>query len=324
MDSDVMKPWDILREPLFSGFLRHVELRGGAAPPSVEGVLYDMLGRSPQSVGNRPLRLYALIDGARTVFLPERLEASGLLHVCLYNSNDLEDGGAAAPWLVELDPTRKFTRSVFACDLQGQNPRALFGMGIWLTSHYELADLRAHLRHYTKLVDEYGATEYFRLAEPGMLDALFCASGQPEAVSFFRIVSQIVYPWPELQPDQFSILSVTSAAPVEPSGSITVPRITPRVRQALEDFVTDRQSRRMALRLLPDPADRAVAYPVFARLLRAGFNHERRLLQSYELLRHIPNDGHRGFWAEVEGGNQSLRRILLVYRDHYGIEGVLQ
>ncbi|OCX67322.1 hypothetical protein BFP70_01640 [Thioclava sp. SK-1] len=319
-----MLVWDNLRSAPACLLAQRSLLEDDLAPDGAhaEDIMSQMRNDTSATEHMAPGRIYALIDGARSLFLPERLEVSGLEHVCLYEHRHLSDEGATAPWLVELDPNSKFARATFMHDAQGLQPRAMFGAGIWLTSRHDLNDLRAHLRRYTQVTDERGATEFFRLAEPGMLDALLYASNDAEVSAFFSSVSHIFYPWPALEAGRFSIQSVT--AQVDGAARVAVPAIDAKTRRVFEDFVTDRTARRMAVDCQSDPRDRADAYPIFMRLLRAGFDHEPRLQEAFDLLRKMPPEGHAPFWTEVESGNHSLRRIMLVYRDHYQIEGVLE
>ena len=110
---------------------------------------------------------YAILDGAKIDGLAERLETAELPHACLFaNSDDL---GAVAPWLVQLDRDTPLVRQLFTA---GEGPRALWGAdaGVFLRSALPLADLRAHLRRFTKVrADAEAAPVFFRFWEPRVM-----------------------------------------------------------------------------------------------------------------------------------------------------------
>ena len=72
------------------------------------------------------------------------------------------------------------------------------------------------------------------------------------------------------------------------------------------------------------PEERPAACDVFFRLLNAGYDHPPRLVETFRLLQRCPPDAAPQFWHEVESGEHSLRRILLVFADHYKIKDVLE
>jgi hypothetical protein len=281
--------------------------------------------QSPRSA--EPLYVYALIDGGRSAFLPDRLELSGLDHVCLYDVDHLEDEGESAPWLVALEWDTKFAKAGFAYNSESNDPRMMFGDGIWLSSALDLAGLRAHLRRFTKLTDENGVTEFFRLQEPGMLDALLCASSAAVRQKFFAGVDRIFYPWPTLQRGIWDIVGVG----LDPSADATlfaVPGATATTdkttRAAMRRFVEDRTARLLAIEAIPLQQERWDARCVFFRMLNAGFDYEPRLIEAFRLVQKLPPEAETPFWRDVNSGHHSPRIILLTYAEHYNIKGILE
>ena len=98
----------------------------------IEGVLPNTAAPFPKPHHNVPeplvefltnggAHVYALLDAGRVFGLPDRLEASGLEHSCLYEDDaSLED---VAPWLVSLQVNSSFCRSLF---LAGDAPGCLW------------------------------------------------------------------------------------------------------------------------------------------------------------------------------------------------------
>lgn len=141
-------------------------------PPTLRKVLF---GQPDVIEGRaiRPLHTYALLDAAKVPGLPEMLETSGLDHACLFQGTAAEELRDVAPWIVRLVEHHKFTQSVFT---SGDAPWDMWdkGPGILLRSQGSLAELRKHLRKFTRAKDETGKWYYVRFYDPivatGMLD----------------------------------------------------------------------------------------------------------------------------------------------------------
>lgn len=298
--------------------------RSGTTPFDAVPLL-TRFAQSPRSAV--PLQVYALIDGGRSAFLPDRLELSGLDHVCLYDIDNLEDDGESAPWLVALEPDAKFAQAGFAYNAETNDPRMMFGDGIWLSSALDLAGLRAHLRRFTQLTDENGVTEFFRLQEPGMLDALLCSSQSEVRQKFFSGVDRIFYPWPTLRRGIWDIVglgldpSIDATLFARPGATAKTDHTT---RQALGRFVHDRTARLLAVEAIPVQEERVDASCVFFRMLNAGFDYEPRLIQAFRIVQKLPPEAETPFWRDVESGHHSPLIILLTYAEHYNITGVLE
>lgn len=139
---------------------------GVAQPETVPGALRDAI------FGDAELPSYALLDAARIPDLAEALARSGLEHLCLFQGRAFQQLQSVAPWLVRLQPGNRFTRALFT---RSPAPWHLWDArpGIFLRSHADIAQLRAHLRHFTRLQDEKGTWYYFRFWEPAVAALYF-------------------------------------------------------------------------------------------------------------------------------------------------------
>lgn len=331
----VVNPWEIARAllPDRAGVLP-VEHRIAASTPALElramaddivqpaETILDLLFTPPAN-DHRPQNVYALLDASRSQFLPTRLETSGLAFHCLYDLSDDPALGETAPWLVQLDRDATFSRATLAHDPISHDPRKMLGDGIFLVSPLSLDDMRRHLRRYTVLRDEVGVQQYFRLQEPGMLDALLCVATDPQRAAFFSGARLMVYPRPALETDTWDFVSA-SLPGAEPVQAAPVPVVDAAARKALTIFVNDRNARLLAVADIPDPSERPAASWTFSRLMNAGFDHPPRLVEAFRLLQRCPPDAHPSFWQQVESGQYSLRPILLTYATHYHIKGIFE
>lgn len=115
---------------------------------------------------------YALLDGGKIEGLVERLEQSGLPHLCLFKGQAAAEMGDAAPWIVRLEAENGFVRNLFT---RGPAPWQLWddATGIFLRSRSDLDMMQAHLRHFTRMRDEDDQWLYFRFWEPAIAAIYF-------------------------------------------------------------------------------------------------------------------------------------------------------
>ena len=269
---------------------------------------------------------YALLDAGQSLFLRDRLQTSGLKHACLYDLKSNDNLGDTAPWLVALEPQSALTMGTLSFDPEKSDPGNMFGVGIWLVSSLSMEELRAHLRRYIQLPDEIGVRQFFRLQEPGMLDVLLNLSAVDVRQKFFAGVQQVIYPWPTLQAHTWNLIAISQAkmaqnAPSTMANAIAIDR---RMRRGLACYINDRTARLLATSAIANQTDRSFACDTFFRLLTAGYDHESRLVEAFQILQRCPTEAHPHFWREVESGQHSLRRILLVFAKHYQIQDVLE
>lgn len=124
-----------------------------------------------------PLRLYALLDGARDPRIVARIRASGVEARCLFDGELHPSLADAAPYLVALDPAAPFTRTVIT---EGWDA----AWGVLATSTAPLAALRHHFRRFLRVVDEDGRPLMFRYYDPRVLGLYLpsCTAGELEFV----------------------------------------------------------------------------------------------------------------------------------------------
>ncbi|MEO0751475.1 MAG: DUF4123 domain-containing protein [Pseudomonadota bacterium] len=174
--------------------------------PNVPGALDDILF-GPQdleaSSSHSNVPLFALLDAARIMGLPERLDASVLEHACLFKGRAQEDLGDVAPWLVKLDRDHPLTRGLFS---EGTAPWHLWQTGtyILMRSSASLPSLVTHLRRFTGFRDEDGKWLYFRFCDPALLHLYLDASdancraglfGMPNGPSIAQIIYTLGTDW---------------------------------------------------------------------------------------------------------------------------------
>lgn len=108
--------------------------------------------------------LFALLDGAAITGLEERIEAEGLDHRCLFSGAAEEEYHAAAPRLVRLTRGSTLLRSMFT---KAGRPWDLWQTkaGVFLRSQASIDQLRAHLRHFTRVQDSDEKWFFFRFCD---------------------------------------------------------------------------------------------------------------------------------------------------------------
>jgi hypothetical protein len=122
-----------------------------------------------------PLRLYAILDGARDQQIVPRIRASGVDALCLFDGELDPALAAAAPYLIALEPAEPFIRMLLAKGWDN-------AWGILLTSAAPLGALRRHFRRYLKVVDEDGRQLMFRYYDPRVLQVFLptCTAAELE------------------------------------------------------------------------------------------------------------------------------------------------
>lgn len=249
----------LIAEVSVASGLMPVEPGPGGDPAAFEALLKLLVPKPP-------LRLFAMIDGARHPGLPERLGASGLECACLYDLTRDASLGDAAPWLVRLDPGSGFLRQLVTTGTAPWHGWTREGV-LFLHSAAALDALRDHFRRLTLLPTGSGSRVYLRFWESdvllGLLEAtrdgwtgparLFGPAGAP-------LVAAILAPDPI-----FGTLRRLRPAPSLPEGALTADA---RLDAALREVMRKRFARELAAHctaLFPDtmkglkPADRPAA-----------------------------------------------------------------
>lgn len=115
-----------------------------------------------------PLHTYMIVDQSQIAALPERLEASGLEHRCLFKGKAYDELRDVAPWIVRLDLENRLTRNLFT---RSDAPWHFWDnrQGIYLRSYEPMDRLWRHFRKFIKVQDEDGKWYYWRFWEGSFL-----------------------------------------------------------------------------------------------------------------------------------------------------------
>jgi len=105
--------------------------------------------------------VWAIVDCARDPRIYPALRTSGLDYRCLYSGRLSPEVEAAAPHLIELAPTFRFTPKFI--DMGWGNSWAVF------LRIADPSDLRQHLRRFLRVQDESGRSLLFRYYDPRVL-----------------------------------------------------------------------------------------------------------------------------------------------------------
>ena len=166
-------------------------------PDALADLLFgDLPDRGRPDEPASPCSTWAVLDAARLPNLAEELEASGLVHRCLFRGKAQEDWGHVAPWLVALRPDARLTRRLFTAG-------APFGLwdaaaAMFLRSRRTMDDLWRHFRKYTRVQDDNGAWLYFRFWDAQSVQMLQkSAASLPEARRFFAPCERVMVPVPD-------------------------------------------------------------------------------------------------------------------------------
>lgn len=261
--------------------------------------------------------IYAVIDAAKTLFLENILDTSGLPYRSLY----LEEGmNEVAPHLVQLDRDRRLTSRLFAFDPTEPDPRDLLDKeaSIIISSPLGLDELWGKLRRYTMLPEETGVRRYFRFSETGMLDVALSAAGTA-AVEFFQDIEAIYWNEPSLDPPLWNLHRLALNDGWQD-------RIGERfmldagVRQAMRHAMHRQKARKRAIKeLIPVAARRHLA-ATLTRLMDAGFDEEFSTMSTWRLLSQLPAGEHETVWAKIESGKYSLAFINMTMAEKYNLE----
>ena len=145
---------------------RRADLSAAVLPliivPVIDGTVRDRvigtLWSSPSATG---LSVWAILDCARDERIYPALRMSQLDYLCLFSGRLHSQVEAAAPYLVELSPTYKFTPRLIEM-AWGQS------WGVFLRIR-DSANLRTHLRGFLRVRDESGRILLFRYYDPRVL-----------------------------------------------------------------------------------------------------------------------------------------------------------
>lgn len=136
------------------------------------------------------MKVYVILDAGKVTHLISYIEDSDCAYDCLFQG-DLFQGDAAekmrevAPYIVELDLHKNFTRYVFSASSM---PSGLWGKeaGIFIRSRLDRFNLRKHFRRFTYIQVESDKTwVFFRFWEPTMIPYFLRGTDRDNLEAFF-------------------------------------------------------------------------------------------------------------------------------------------
>lgn len=288
------------------------------APDGVAAWVADWIAAHP------PGACRLLLDGAALPNLPERLRAAGADARCLTAEGADADLRAASPWLVPLPPGDRSTEVLLErfCRPSGprDDPMALLDRrpGLLLASPLDDAALAGALRRLTRLPDEAGARQWFRLAEPGMLDMLRRAAPPAERAGAMRGLDAIAWAEPAME-DGLWRMRHAAAPPDGGAESPRTPVVDAPMRAALRHAVHRLRARAVARRGGGDLALRLDRARTIAWAFDAGHRGpDWLLLHFHRLLAEAPAEHRAYWWGRVEAGDESLAVLNRGMHDSHG------
>lgn len=171
------------------------EIDEPAMPAAMDRLFFDQ----PDRLSGVSDAVFAVIDGAKVFGLSEQLAGSGLRHACLFKGKAEAEWGDVAPWLVQLDRNHRLTRSLFTQSDAVENEHCLWqgGAAIFLRSPLSFEAMRAHLRHFTMVVDhDRNKRIYFRFYDPLTVRTIFADMPQKQLERFLSGVACLLAPDP--------------------------------------------------------------------------------------------------------------------------------
>ena len=140
-------------------------------------------------------QLYAVLDAAKIMHLPERLVAADVPHKCLFVGKAMEDYSDVAPWLVQLPLDHELTRDLFS---QGDDYPHLWDAysGIFIQTAQAFDPVWTHCRKFIMMQDSAEKWVFFRFWEPSTFRALTDIDRQLEPW-LTRFFSGFRYVWPD-------------------------------------------------------------------------------------------------------------------------------
>lgn len=112
--------------------------------------------------GRAPLKVYALVDAARSELIYPKIMGAKVESVCLHRGKMAEELAWVAPYLVELQRKDSFTERLL--DSGWGKSRYVF-----VRSSATLNELKRHFRTFLTVYDEEGKSYFFRFYDPRVL-----------------------------------------------------------------------------------------------------------------------------------------------------------
>lgn len=134
--------------------------------------------------------VYVLLDAARDTRVYPNVLLSNLRYTCLYRGAVPEELAPAAPYLVELDAEKPFTRWLLQHGWRES-------WGVFCTAAVPLGELARHFRRFLLVRDEAGRRLYFRYYDPRVLRAYLPTCTPAELETVFGPVTRFLAEGPD-------------------------------------------------------------------------------------------------------------------------------
>lgn len=125
-------------------------------------------------------RIYAVLDGASVPDLRDKLYEMQPEYFCLYRGELEPDMAEVAPYIIRVVPNSYFSDWLFETGW-GKH------WGIFVQSHYSLAEMRKHLRKFLTVHDESGKPLLFRFYDPRVFRTFLPTCTNKELKDFFGL-----------------------------------------------------------------------------------------------------------------------------------------
>ena len=146
--------------------------------------LMDHLWRS--SDASTSIRVYALLDAARSDQIYPKILKSEMENSCLFRGEKAQELAWVAPYLVELKREDPFVRWLLE-NGWGKS------WGIFIVSSADFGDLKRHLQSFLTVYDEEGNSLLFRYYDPRVFRVYLPTCNADELKTVFGPVSSYVF-----------------------------------------------------------------------------------------------------------------------------------
>ncbi len=135
--------------------------------------------------GRAPLKVYALVDAARSESIYPKIMDAKVENVCLHRGKMAKELACVAPYLVQLQSEDPFTQ--WLLDSGWGKSRYVF-----VRSSATLNELKRHFRTFLTVYDEEGKSFFFRFYDPRVLRVYLPTCNAAEIKTVFGPVESFV------------------------------------------------------------------------------------------------------------------------------------
>ncbi len=135
--------------------------------------------------GQAPLKVYALVDAARSELIYPKIMGAEAKSVCLHRGKMAEELAWVAPYLVELEREDPFTH--WLLDSGWGKSQCVF-----IRSSATLNELKRHFRTFLTVYDEEGKSYFFRFYDPRVFRVYLPTCNEEEIKTVFGPVENFI------------------------------------------------------------------------------------------------------------------------------------